>query len=108
MTCAGIPADQTWAFCHNFLSTAITVATLLQGCCHLTNLTLLELGANRLATVDGLDSFPHLRELWLGSNRIAENPSLSWYSLAFLQNSDVSILIADMQIISEDLHAILH
>ncbi len=66
--------------CGQHVTIWMLIIHCLQGCSHLTALKLLELGANRLTQVDGIESHPDLRELWLGSNRIAQTQSLSWYA----------------------------
>ncbi|MEW5302201.1 MAG: hypothetical protein WDW36_005004 [Sanguina aurantia] len=38
---------------------------------HLTALTTLELGSNRIKAIEGVSTLTNLRELWLGKNRIA-------------------------------------
>ena len=50
--------------------TAIRWAINPQGLQRLTALRVLELGSNRIATIEGLDGLNRLEELWLGSNRI--------------------------------------
>ena len=48
----------------------------LQGLDNLHKLQLLELGDNRLATIEGLGALKQLQELWLGRNRITHIANL--------------------------------
>lgn len=50
-----------------------------QDLAHLSNLTSLELGGNRISDLEGLDSLYQLEELWLGRNRIEAISSLGRY-----------------------------
>ncbi|GFR45487.1 hypothetical protein Agub_g6831 [Astrephomene gubernaculifera] len=54
------------------LYVASNKVTAIAALSHLTALTLLELGSNRIRTVEGLEQLTGLRELWLGRNRITQ------------------------------------
>lgn len=48
---------------------------------HLTGLTTLELGSNRIKAIEGVSTLTNLRELWLGKNRIPAIRELGTLSL---------------------------
>lgn len=49
-----------------------------EGIGHLTALTLLELGSNRLRELGPIAGLTGLRELWLGRNRLASLEGMKW------------------------------
>lgn len=53
------------------------VAAIGTSISHLTKLTVLELGSNRIRSLEGLTTLTELRELWLGRNRISKAEGLS-------------------------------
>ena len=53
----------------------------MQAVAHLTQLTLLELGANRIQNLQPLQGLTNLQELWLGDNHISSLEWLTSYAL---------------------------
>lgn len=51
-------------------SHCVPQVTAIAALSHLTTLTLLELGSNRIRVIEDISTLTELRELWLGRNRI--------------------------------------
>ena len=68
----------------------------LQGLDNLHKLQLLELGDNRLATIEGLGALRQLQELWLGRNRITHIANLTGCALhSFLDRTSFAVGTSD-------------
>jgi hypothetical protein len=72
-----------------------------QGLSRFSNLRILDLGSNRIRSLDGLESCPWLQELWLGRNRISQISHLDRY--ANLPRSTVRCAFACCKILWERL-----
>lgn len=59
----------------------------MQGLERLLNLTILELGGNRIRDIQGLENLKLLEELWLGRNRIEKIVNLDRFAYICTSNS---------------------
>lgn len=62
----------------------LCIALQAEGIEHLSSLTLLELGSNRLKSLEPIAGLTRLRELWLGRNRLASLEGLSGCAAALV------------------------